>query len=203
MILGGHENSLSGRPGAPEIAEGVDPAAKVVVTEPVAAEGALDTIWVSGTAVGLVDSSDTEGAGREEAPLDAAVTAALLADEPEAAEVELALAEAAEDEDVVAWRAWNRWLLLWPRARAGRAAMERVVSRNIGGEGSEQRATGRDVEKQRQEATPNSAGEPSPTRFRQPFLTVTMARLAPSPPAASGPWFVFFRATTSTQSSSI
>lgn len=37
--------------------------------------------------------------------------------------------------------------------------MERVVSRNIGGEGLEQRATGRDVEKQRQEATPNSAGE--------------------------------------------
>lgn len=106
-----HEDSLSGRPGAPEITEGVEPAAKVVVTEPVAAEGAFDTIPVSGTAVGFVDSSDTEGAGREDAPLDAAVTAALLADEPDAAEadpLELALAEAAEDEVVDAWRAWNR-----------------------------------------------------------------------------------------------
>lgn len=111
----GENNSLSGRPGAPDIAEGVEPAAKVVVTEPVAAEGALETIWVSGTAVGLVERSETEGAGKEEAPLEAAVIEPLLADEPEAAEteadpLELALADAAEDEVVVvvAWRAWCR-----------------------------------------------------------------------------------------------
>lgn len=58
--------ALSGNAGAPEIADGVAPAAKVVNKGEVGAEGSPEVIEAKGTAVGLVDKRETGTVVREE-----------------------------------------------------------------------------------------------------------------------------------------